>query len=42
MNTFFQQGHSKRKTEAYGLRYVEGLSAARIQLEGCCRIGTPL
>jgi hypothetical protein len=23
-------------------RYVEGLSAARIQLEGCCRIRTPL
>ena len=31
--TAFQQGRSEREPEAYGSRYVEGLSEARTQLE---------
>ena len=38
MKKSFQQGRSKREPEAYGSRYVEGLSAARTQLEGFCSI----
>ena len=38
MKKFFQQGHSKRKLEAYVFKYVEGLSDARTQLEGFCSI----
>jgi hypothetical protein len=35
---FFQQGRSKRRTEAYFFRYVEVLSAARTQLKDCFTI----
>jgi len=38
MKKSFQQGRSEQRPEAYALRYVEGLSDARTQLEGFCII----
>jgi hypothetical protein len=38
MKKSFQQGRSKREPEAYVFLYIEGLSAARTQLEGFCGI----
>jgi hypothetical protein len=35
------QGRSERKPEAYGSRYVEGLSEARTQREGFWKIPNP-
>jgi hypothetical protein len=38
MKKLVQQGRSERRPEAYSVRYVEGLSDARTQLESFCII----